>query len=80
MKTSELDEAETHLSALIEEAAAGEEIIIAKDGTPRVRLVPVSETKSVFAATFGVAKGKIEISDDFDAPLPKETLREWGIE
>ena len=80
MRTVEIDEAETHLLALIEEAAAGEEIIIAKAGTPRARLVPVPEKKSGFAATFGAAKGKIEISDDFDAPLPKETLREWGIE
>ena len=67
-------EAETHLSALIEEAAAGEEIIIAKAGTPRARLVPVREKKTGFATTFGAARGKIEISDDFDAPLPDHVI------
>jgi prevent-host-death family protein len=80
MRTVEIDEAETHLLALIEEAAAGEEIIIAKAGTPRARLAPVPEKKSGFAATFGIWKDKVWMSDDFDAPLPSEMLKEWGVE
>jgi len=81
MRTVEIDEAETHLLALIEEAAAGEEIIIAKAGTPRARLVPVEAAKkSGFAATFGIWKDKVWMSDDFDAPLPSEMLKEWGVE
>ena len=41
MKQVNLYEAKTALSALVEEAAGGEEIIIAKNGRPRAKLVPV---------------------------------------
>ena len=80
MKTINIQEAETQLSSLIEEAAAGEEIIIAKAGKPRARLVPIEEKKKDFASTRGMWKGKVWISDDFDAPLPPEMLKEWGVE
>lgn len=42
MKTVNIQEAKTHLSRLVDEAGAGEEIIIAKAGRPLVRLVPVA--------------------------------------
>ncbi len=42
MKTVNIQEAKTHLSRLVEEAAGGEDVIIAKAGKPMVRLVPVS--------------------------------------
>ena len=42
MKTVNLHAAKTQLSRLVDEAAAGEEIVIAKAGRPMVRLVPVS--------------------------------------
>ena len=41
-KTLSLYDAKTNLSALVEEAAAGEEIVIAKNGKPRARLVPLA--------------------------------------
>ena len=69
----------THLSALVEEAAAGKEIIIAKAGKPMARLVPLEKKKDV-KRTLGMLKGKIWISDDFDDPLPPEVLRSFGIE
>ncbi len=80
MKTVNIDAAETQLSSLIEEAAAGEEIIIAKAGKPRARLVPIEEKQNDIASTFGMWKGKVWMSDDFDAPLPPEMLKEWGVE
>ena len=66
-----LYEAKTHLSTLVEEAAAGAEIIIAKNGRPRARLVPLREPRR---RRPGSAKGKIRISADFDAPLPDDVL------
>ncbi len=42
MKTVNIQEAKTHLSRLVEEAAGGEDVVIAKAGKPMVRLVPVS--------------------------------------
>jgi prevent-host-death family protein len=66
-----LYEAKTQLSALVEQAAAGEEIIITKNGRPRAKLVPVRDAAR---RRPGKAKGKIWMSGDFDAPLPAEIL------
>jgi len=78
MKTVNIHAAKTHLSALVEEAALGEEIIIAKAGKPVARLVPLE--KKDLRKTLGMWKGKVWISDDFDAPLPPDILRGFGIE
>jgi prevent-host-death family protein len=67
-----LYEAKTHLSALVEAAAAGAEIIIAKNGRPRARLVAVRDQRR---RRPGSAKGRIRMSADFDAPLPEHVLR-----
>ena len=76
MKTVNMHEAKTHLSRLVEAAAAGEEIIIAKSGKPVARLVPLdlpSEPRSA-----GALKGRVRIGDDFDAPLPPGIARAFG--
>jgi prevent-host-death family protein len=78
MKTVNIHAAKTNLSSLVEEAAAGKEIIIAKAGVPKARLVPLE--KKDFRSTLGALKGKIWISDDFDDPLPPEMLKAFGIE
>jgi prevent-host-death family protein len=77
-KTINIHAAKTHFSTLVEEVAAGGEIIIAKAGKPMARLVPL-ETKNL-RTTLGMLKGKIRVSDDFDAPLPPEILRGFGID
>jgi prevent-host-death family protein len=78
MKTINIHAAKTHLSSLVEEAAAGEEITIAKAGKPMARLVPLE--KPDFRKTFGMLKGKIRVGDDFDAPLPPEIRKAFGVE
>jgi prevent-host-death family protein len=75
MKTVNLHAAKTHLSRLVDEAAAGEDVVIAKAGRPMVRLVPVRPRKRT---GFGDLKGRIRIADDFDAPLPDDLLRAFG--
>ena len=72
-----IHEAKTHLSKLIERVMNGEEVVIAKAGKPMVRLVPI-QAKSRRTG-FGTLKGGIRISDDFDAPLPDEVLRAFGV-
>lgn len=64
-------DAKTQLSALVERAAAGEEIIIAKAGRPRARLVAVRTTAR---RRPGKGKGRIWMAKDFDAPLPDDLL------
>lgn len=66
-------EAKTQLSKLIERAAAGEEIIIAKAGKPVARLTAYTEPAKPREG--GQLRGKIWIADDFDDPLPDELLR-----
>ncbi len=66
-----LYEAKTRLSSLVEEAAAGAEIIIAKAGKPRAKLVPI---RRAGRRRPGSAKGRIRIAADFDAPLPDALL------
>ena len=67
MSTVTLDIAQANLSDLIEDAIHGKEVFITKDGKPLVKLVPVSQPKP--RTVFGIAKGLISMSDDFDAPL-----------
>ncbi|RJQ50727.1 MAG: type II toxin-antitoxin system Phd/YefM family antitoxin [Desulfobacteraceae bacterium] len=63
-----LYEAKTHLSQLVERAAKGEEIVIAKAGVPLAKLVPMPKAKPKRKA--GGWEGKVRISEDFDDPLP----------
>ncbi|MEP6716742.1 MAG: type II toxin-antitoxin system Phd/YefM family antitoxin [Terriglobia bacterium] len=77
MKTVNIHAAKTHLSGLLEDAAAGEVIIIAKAGKPMARLVALE--KPSFGRALGALKGRIAVSDDFDAPLPAEILKSFGI-
>jgi prevent-host-death family protein len=77
MKTVNLHAAKTHLSRLVDQAATGEDIVIAKAGRPMVRLVPVTSARR--RKGFGADKGKIHIGGDFDAPLPDTVLRRFGV-
>lgn len=72
MRTINIHEAKTHLSRLVDEVSAGEELTIAKAGKPLARLVPIKSAKRVRKP--GFLKGKIRIASDFDAPLPSELL------
>jgi prevent-host-death family protein len=69
-----IHEAKTHLSRLLQKVAAGEEVTIARAGTPVARLVPV-ELKPKKVRPLGMDRGRIWIADDFDAPLPDDLLK-----
>ena len=70
-----IHEAKTHFSKLVHKAMNGEEIIIGKSGTPVVKLIAIQDKKPKRAP--GALKGKIRISDDFDAPLSADILDEF---
>jgi prevent-host-death family protein len=59
-----IHEAKTHLSRLIDEVKAGEEVIITRNGKPVARLMPVQKVHS--HRTPGGWKGQVWIADDFD--------------
>lgn len=78
-KPVNLYDAKTHLSELVDRAAKGEEIIIAKAGTPKARLVPLRAPD--VPRRPGAWRGRVRISRDFDAPLPESVLAEFeGVE
>lgn len=72
MTTVNVQDAKTHLSALLARVEAGEDITIARAGTPVARLVPAVDLQR---RTFGVIE--LEIPDDFDGPLPDDELASW---
>ncbi len=74
MKQFNIHEAKAKLSSLVDQAARGKSIIIAKSGTPVARLGPISE-QPARKIRCGFMKGEIVIADDFDASLPDTVLR-----
>ncbi|MGO8933314.1 MAG: type II toxin-antitoxin system Phd/YefM family antitoxin [Terracidiphilus sp.] len=76
-----LYEAKTQLSSLVERAANGEEIVIAKAGKPMARLVTIEGKqkpgrKRLWGRNF---LGITYMAPDWDAPLSQEELKEWGM-
>jgi antitoxin (DNA-binding transcriptional repressor) of toxin-antitoxin stability system len=68
MTTVNVGQAKTELSRLIALALAGEDVEIARDGVPVVRLVAIEQTKpgDRFLAASGSLAGEIRIGDDFE--------------
>lgn len=67
-----MHDAKSSLSRLVKRAAAGEEIVIAKNGKPVARLTRLARRRP--KTLLGVFAGKIHLSDDFDA-IPAEFKR-----
>ena len=67
-----IHQAKTHLSCLVEMAASGQEIVIAKAGKPIARLVPYVAKGKVRRP--GQLRGRLRIKKSFDQPLPKDIL------
>jgi len=76
MPTVNIYEAKTQLSKLVDIAAEGTDVVIARNGKPVAKLTAVKETKPVYK--LGLLKGKGGwLADDFDAPLPDEILAQF---
>jgi len=72
MRQVNIHEAKPQLSRLVEDAARGDEIVIAKAGKPVARLVAVDSART--PRRRGLLEGKFKVPDDFDAPLPEDVL------
>ena len=70
-----IHEAKTQLSRLIERAENGEEVVIARAGTPVVRLSLIHAGAS--GRRFGSMRGKARVDDRFFEPLPQAELSAW---
>jgi len=72
MHTVNIHEAKTHLSRLLEEVAAGDEVVIAKAGKPVARLVAYQQHPG--SRRLGRDAGRFDVPEDFDAELPSDVL------
>jgi prevent-host-death family protein len=75
MATVNVHAAKTQLSKLLDQAEAGDEVIIARAGKPVARLVAIAPPKPT--RTLGLLAGKLRLRDDFDAPLPDDVLADF---
>lgn len=71
-----MHEAKTKLSQLVRRAESGEDIVIARNGKPVARLVPVAGTPSLNSVR-GVWRGRVHIAEDFDE-LPDDIAEALG--
>jgi prevent-host-death family protein len=70
-KSVGVHEAKTHLSRLLADVAAGEDVVITRRGEEIASLVPVRRPT---ARRLGIDRGRLVVPEDFDAPLPDELL------
>ena len=68
MRQVNIHEAKTHLSRLVEAAAAGEAFVICKAGRPMVRVIPLESPQATTAQSrrLGLLHGQCAVPDDFD--------------
>ena len=76
MYITNISEAKSQLSALIEKVVAGEEVIIGKAGKPVAKLVRYELVQEPRRP--GALKGRIKIEDDFDE-LPADIAEAFGM-
>jgi prevent-host-death family protein len=74
VKIFDLHEAKTTLSQLVEQVEAGEDVVLARAGTPVARIVPLRRAES---RELGRWRGRVRMADDFVAPLPDDELAAW---
>ena len=68
--------AKTEFSHLVAQALAGNTVLVARSGHPVVQLVPWREPADVSRIP-GTGRGSFHVSEDFDAPLPKDVVDGW---
>ncbi len=78
METFNIHFAKTHLSRLLERAAAGEPFVIAKAGKPLVKVVPLDAAPARPPQRIGFLKGQIRAPDDFDRMFEDEIAQMFG--
>jgi prevent-host-death family protein len=72
MRTVNIHEAKTHLSRLVDRAANGEPFVIAKNGKPLVKVVPLDAPPVRKPKRFDFLAGQIKVPDDFDTMFQDE--------
>jgi prevent-host-death family protein len=76
MKTVNVHEAKTHLSRLLEEVEAGQEVVIARAGRPVARLTALQPARP--PRRLGILAGRYTVPEDWDTPLPPDVIAHFG--
>jgi prevent-host-death family protein len=76
MKTVNVHEAKTHLSRLLEEVEAGQEVVIARAGRPVARLTALLPERP--PRQLGILAGRYSVPEDWDVPLPADVIDRFG--
>lgn len=71
MKQVSVREAKSQLSRLLQEVAAGQDVVITRSGRPVAKLVTLEEGRPIL----GTDQGRFVVPEDFDTPLNKDLLR-----
>jgi prevent-host-death family protein len=79
VRVVDIDEAQAHLSRLIDEAAGGEPFIIARSGTPLAKVTALDAPARV-SSRIGFMAGQVSVPDDFDALGSQEIEQLFGLE
>jgi prevent-host-death family protein len=74
-ETVNIHYAKTHLSRLLAEVEAGHSVIIARNGKPVGKLIPVPPQGK---RKFGALRGVVKVGPEFFEPLPEDELAAWG--
>jgi prevent-host-death family protein len=75
MNAINIYDAKTRLSQLVDQAAAGEDVVVSRNGKPLVRITRLVESRRPIR--FGLLQGQVRWSADFDAPLPDTVVAEF---
>lgn len=65
-------DAKTHLSKLVDQAAAGVDVIVSRNNKPIARITQLEQAKR--RIVFGVLQGQVQVATDFDALLSNDVL------
>ena len=71
--------AKTHLTQLVKSALDGQEVVITKNETPLVRLVPLAKPDPAQKRVGGDLEGRVVLPDAFFAPLSGADAKNWGL-
>lgn len=74
-----MHEAKSRLSQLVDKAAKGESVVIAKAGKPVARVVPIDSTSKNLPRRIGFLTGQIQVPDDFDTLGDTEIVQMFGL-
>ena len=77
MTAVSVHEAKTHLSRLLKQVEAGEEVVIMRNKEPIARIVREGPPKK--KKLLGAFEGKFELSEAFFEPLSEQELKDWGL-